>query len=81
MKTLQSAITLMEPADIQIAFVNNRLDYITQNPLNITEFTLSDSGKIHEELKVQFNLNHQINNDIAQSKKYLKYLKQYCNNC
>ncbi|XP_041951730.1 nesprin-2-like isoform X2 [Alosa sapidissima] len=51
-KTLQTAVTLMEPADIQIALVINRLNYITQNPLNITEFTLADSGAIHEELKL-----------------------------
>ncbi|XP_028858074.1 nesprin-2a isoform X4 [Denticeps clupeoides] len=61
MKVLETVVKLMEPADVRIALISDKLDQITRKPVDIIEFTLADSGSLHETLK---HLKENIHNEL-----------------
>lgn len=57
MKSLESALKLLEPVDVRIKLISAQLNQLTQKPVDITNFALVDSGALHGELKVQQLMN------------------------
>jgi len=54
MKSLETAVKLLESTDIQIRLISDQLKLISQKPLNIRNFAVADAINLHEDLKVQF---------------------------
>lgn len=53
-KSLETAVELLESADIQIGLISDQIKQISQKPLNIRNFAISDPKNLHEELKVHY---------------------------
>ncbi|XP_051954461.1 nesprin-2-like [Xyrauchen texanus] len=51
MKSLETAVVLLESADIRIRLISDQLKQINQNPVNIRNFTFADAKTLHEDLK------------------------------
>lgn len=56
MKSLETAVKLLESTDIQIRLISDQLKLISQKPLNIRDFAVADARNLHEDLKVQINV-------------------------
>lgn len=54
MKSLKSALELLEPTDIHISEISDQLDQNVRKPLDITGFALTDFTTIYGETKVQY---------------------------
>lgn len=54
-KSLETAVKLLESTDIQIRLISDQLKLISQKPLNIRDFAVADARNLHEDLKVQIN--------------------------
>ncbi|XP_051511030.1 LOW QUALITY PROTEIN: nesprin-2-like [Myxocyprinus asiaticus] len=50
-KSLETAVVLLESADSQIRLISDQLKQINKNPVNIRNFTLADAKTLHEDLK------------------------------
>lgn len=57
MKSLETAVELLESADIQIGLISDQIKQISQKPLNIRNFAISDPKNLHEQLKVHYPSN------------------------
>lgn len=51
-KSLETAVELLESADIQIRLISDQIKQIIQKPLNIRNFAIADPKNLHEEIKV-----------------------------
>lgn len=54
-KSLETAVKLLESTDIQIRLISDQLKLISQKPLSIRNFAVADARNLHEDLKVQIN--------------------------
>ncbi|XP_067239734.1 nesprin-2-like isoform X8 [Chanodichthys erythropterus] len=50
-KSLETAVKLLESTDIQIRLISDQLKQISQKPLNIRNFAVADARNLHEDLK------------------------------
>ncbi|KAG1964263.1 nesprin-2 [Pimephales promelas] len=50
-KSLETAVKLLESTDIQIRLISDQLKLISQKPLNIRNFAVADAINLHEDLK------------------------------
>ncbi|KAK7133211.1 hypothetical protein R3I94_015172 [Phoxinus phoxinus] len=50
-KSLETAVKLLESTDIQIRLISDQLKLISQKPLNIRNFAVVDARNLHEDLK------------------------------
>ncbi|XP_077075807.1 nesprin-2a [Siphateles boraxobius] len=50
-KSLETAVKLLESTDIQIRVISDQLKLIRQKPLNIRNFAFADARNLHEDLK------------------------------
>ncbi|XDV42021.1 hypothetical protein PO909_010774 [Leuciscus waleckii] len=50
-KSLETAVKLLESTDIQIRLISDQLKLISQKPLNIRDFAVADARNLHEDLK------------------------------
>lgn len=57
MKSLETAVELLESADIQIGLISDQNKEISQKPLNIRNFAIADPKNLHEQLKVHYPSN------------------------
>ncbi len=57
MKSLETAVELLESADIQIGLISDQIKQISQKPLNIRNFAIADPKNLHEQLKVHYPSN------------------------
>lgn len=51
-KSLETAVELLESADSQIRLISDQIKQISQKPLNIRNFAIADPRNLHEDLKV-----------------------------
>lgn len=51
-KSLESAVKLLESVDVQIRLISDQLNQISQKPVNIRSLTVDQSKALHEDLKV-----------------------------
>lgn len=52
MKSLESAVKLLEAMEIQNGLISDQLNHITQKPVNIANFSIDQSKTLHEDIKV-----------------------------
>lgn len=57
MKSLETAVELLESADIQIRLISDQIKQISQKSLNIRNFAIADPKNLHEQLKVHYPSN------------------------
>ncbi len=57
MKSLETAVELLESADIQVGLISDQIKQISQKSLNITNFAIADPKNLHEQLKVHYPSN------------------------
>ncbi|XP_016149734.1 nesprin-2-like [Sinocyclocheilus grahami] len=50
-KSLETALELLQSADIQIGLISDQIKQISQKPLNIRNVAIADPKNLHEELK------------------------------
>uniref|UniRef100_A0A9J7Z0W8 Calponin-homology (CH) domain-containing protein n=1 Tax=Cyprinus carpio carpio TaxID=630221 RepID=A0A9J7Z0W8_CYPCA len=50
-KSLETAVELLESADIQMRLISDQIKQIIQKPLNIRNFAIADPTNLHEEIK------------------------------
>ncbi len=55
MKSLETAVELLESADIQVGLISDQIKQISQKSLNITNFAIADPKNLHEQLKVHLS--------------------------
>lgn len=51
-KSLESAVKLLESVDAQIRLISDQLNQISQKPVNIRSLTVDQSKTLYEDLKV-----------------------------
>ncbi|XP_052390559.1 nesprin-2 isoform X4 [Carassius gibelio] len=50
-KSLETAVELLESTDIKIRLISDQIKQISQKPLNIRNFAIADPKNLHEEIK------------------------------
>ncbi|XP_072538856.1 nesprin-2a isoform X2 [Salminus brasiliensis] len=52
MKSLESALELLEPVEVNIKLISDQLNQLTQKPMDITGFVLTESRALHGGIKL-----------------------------